>query len=50
MDKIIEVKNEKAYIKSDSDRWEVKSSVPLKEGDDVEVKKVDGIILIVNKK
>lgn len=48
--KIINVKADKAYIKSDGDIWEVKASDALKEGDSVEVKKVDGITLIVNKK
>ena len=48
--KITEEKERKAYIKSDGDIWEVKASEPLKKGDSVEVKKVDGITLIVNKK
>ena len=48
--KIINVKGDKAYVKSDGDIWEVKASDALKEGDSVEVKKVDGITLIVNKK
>ena len=48
--KITEVKGDKAYIKSDGDIWEVKAAEPLKTGDSVEVKKIDGITLIVNKK
>lgn len=48
--KVINVKEGKHYIKSDGDIWEVKANEPLKEGDNVEVKKIDGITLIVNKK
>ena len=48
--KVTEVKEDKAYIKSDGDIWEVKANEPLKEGDSVEVKKIDGITLIVVKK
>lgn len=48
--KVIEAKEGKAYIKSDADMWEVKAGEPLKEGDSVEVKKVEGITLKVIKK
>ena len=48
--KVVESKEGKAYIKSDADTWEVKAEEPLKEGDNVEVKKVEGITLIVTKK
>ena len=48
--KVTEVKEDKAYIKSDGDIWEVKANEPLKVGDSVEVKKIDGITLIVVKK
>ena len=48
--KVISAQEGKAYIKSDADTWEVKAGEPLKEGDNVEVKKVEGITLIVNKK
>ncbi len=48
--KVVEMRGEKPFIKSDADLWEVKASEPLKLGDTVEVKKVEGITLIVNKK
>ena len=48
--KVIETKEGKSYIKSDADTWEVKAEEALKEGDNVEVKKVEGITLIVTKK
>ena len=48
--KISEVKGDKAYIKSDADIWEVKAGEPLKAGDNVEVKKIEGITLSVVKK
>lgn len=48
--KIIQVKEDKAYIKSDADIWEVKAGEVLKEGDLVEVKNVQGITLNVVKK
>lgn len=47
---VAEIKENKAYIKSDGDIWEVKAQEALKQGDKVEVKKVDGITLIVDKK
>lgn len=48
--KVIETKDDKAYIKSDADTWEVKAEEPLKKGDNVEVKSVQGITLNVIKK
>lgn len=48
--KIIEIKGDKAYIKSDADIWEVKAKEPLKTDDLVEVKSVEGITLNVIKK
>lgn len=48
--KVIETKDDKAYIKSDADTWEVKAEEPLKLGDSVEVKSVKGITLNVVKK
>lgn len=47
---VIETKDDKAYIKSDADTWEVKADEPLKKGDNVEVKSVQGITLNVVKK
>ena len=47
---VIETKDDKAYIKSDADLWEVKANEPLKKGDSVEVKSVQGITLNVIKK
>ena len=47
---VIETKDDKAYIKSDADTWEVKAGETLNKGDNVEVKSVQGITLNVIKK